>query len=965
MGIRDEGQESHDETQSIVRDIRHQAHFLPDQGPISTFIHHNTLHSFEHLEFHDALNEAGRVFQSKGYLSHRFFLDKFESGEINDADLREALEIRPLLPEGMIGNIDISLLRRGFLFAEAPEIAPLSRQWFLTKGPKASKKQWTLFQEISRLDWSSFIQPAETLAKTPLIGLVGQVVGGLMVQDVRRAIAQLAGSFLDRGAVIHSLPGRSLGFFHFSLTILAQAPHVDPWLVEVGRQARLSLENGESPVSLIERILEWQQPDSRFHEDLIQKSLLAHPGWAGMFWRLDRYPSERPEENLPVHIEDYLAIQLLLEREICLERSAERFGLEAIFQPGILRKKLTERLLEPGKVPPLPQQAWALLFAMDHEDIPASNISLLSPKGKEELVQASTVLAGNGKLSIWQEAFEASYRRPILRALAERTHKPVANPTPKIQLITCIDDREESFRRALEELEPAVETFGAAGFFGIPVQFTPLGHSRPLDLCPVNVKAVHRVRETPACQPSGARYLRNQQFSRVMKRMEMASRVGVSGSLFGGLLGLIIYPAMVLGLWFPRLGEKIGSIPARMARGGIKTKLEFEEDPFGIGAFPLSDQVARLAGLLENAGLTRNFAPLVILMGHGSTSVNNPHKSAYDCGACGGNEGAASARIFANLINRPDVRKGLAGKGIVIPDSTVFVGCLHDTANDLVTFHDVDVSPGVSPLLEEAQKLFRMASRENARERCRRLHSAPRFPNPGEALRHVQGRSSDLGQPRPELGHATNSLTIIGRRNLSRGLFLDRRAFLISYDPTIDPKGLILERMIAAVGPVVAGISLEYYFSRVDNNVFGCGTKLPQNPVGLLGVQEGAAGDLRTGLPSQMIEIHPPLRLTILLETTRENFTGILERQAEVSRLVNNGWVRIVIVLPDRTAAWLYLPSRGFREISTWETLEGTPPATIHRSPEWFLGKMGDLLPAMVEQTTNQNKKSLAGGYPS
>ena len=54
------------------------------------------------------------------------------------------------------------------------------------------------------------------------------------------------------------------------------------------------------------------------------------------------------------------------------------------------------------------------------------------------------------------------------------------------------------------------------------------------------------------------------------------------------------------------------------------------------------------------------------------------------------------------------------------------------------------------------------------------------------ALRHVEERSEHLAEPRPEYGHCTNAVCVVGRRSLTRGLFLDRRAFLVSYDANRD-----------------------------------------------------------------------------------------------------------------------------------------------------------------------------------
>src|SRR5207302_7246240 len=140
---------------------------------------------------------------------------------------------------------------------------------------------------------------------------------------------------------------------------------------------------------------------------------------------------------------------------------------------------------------------------------------------------------------------------------------------------------------------------------------------------------------------------------------------------------------------------------------------------------------------------------------------------------------------------------------------------------------------------------------------------------------HVEGRAEDLAQVRPEWGHATNAISIVGRRESTRGLFLDRRAFLTSYDPNQDDaENTILTRILQAVFPVCAGINLEYYFSYVDNNGYGAGTKLPHNLASLLGVMDRAASDLRTGLPWQTGAIHEPGRSRFMIETTVDVVSG-------------------------------------------------------------------------------------------
>ncbi len=548
------------------------------------------------------------------------------------------------------------------------------------------------------------------------------------------------------------------------------------------------------------------------------------------------------------------------------------------------------------------------------------------------------------RLRVWHSAYEWNLYSRATSALVHhnaarkergsKVSKPVA-----CQGVCCIDDREESFRRYLEELNDSYETFGTAGFFGVDAEFHSI-YEQTAPYCPANVIPTHHVEVQPK---RGAEH-RLLGFLKLKRRVtdlsmfaDNQSRSLVRGWLLalGGLLALVpLSLSTVFPHWMHRMRV---SLTRRLINPAEEIAIMFadEGEDTGEGRYTVDEMAHRVKTLLLSTGLGRNLAPIVVIMGHGSFSPNNPYRPAYDCGGCGGRPGRLNSRVFALMANRADVRSRVREMGLEIPESTHFVGAFHNTCTDAVEYFDLDSLPASHrKVFERFSADVETARVRNAFERCRRFDDA-HVKSESEAIAHVESRAHHIAQPRPEYGHATNALCIVGRREITKGLFLDRRAFLVSYDKTMDSDTGALRNLLRAVIPVCMGISLEYLFSAIDNQRYGAGTKLPHNVTSLLGIMTGYCSDLRTGLPAQMVEIHEPTRLLVVIDQEPEKIQAIIDSEVDVGRAVKNHWLTLMAYVAERNELYLYDHTNTFRPFH--EMTVGL--SKVPNSLAWVVGK--------------------------
>lgn len=991
--------------------IEHVAHLLPSQGPITAFVHHNTLHAFEDLPFDEAVIQGSRVFGCQPYLSEEHYRELLEAGRIRREDLRYALmedlgdtadvlvasfgtrfhlrlvmldhslrmasstEVRWLMAE----TDAMRRFQRAVPHATRDRVISETRRWVMCHlagrreqagSDHALQRLTGLMSELYSRTGDSAVRNLdqagwEALTLRLLWRLCHQGVHGLpepshsptslvrhrdvlheatsedtdlLVHDI---LIRFCAAFVDQGFGTWRLPHRGNGFLAaFSALYGHSAWPFQTWLRDLPHELQHLHENQISPLESIARSLAILGVSSHELEDFLLSTSLALRGWAGMIWQLESNAEWTSNPAPSGSLVEFLAVRLILER-LALAYVAKKKLAHA--GPLSELRSVAHRALKKHESVSVDQRAFLVFQLAQFLGWEPEDLFGLRKDQWNAVVREVEAFGRLQRRKIYHLAYERRYTTQALDAFSNhRPRSATEQPIPSFQIVCCIDDREESFRRHLEEIEPNCQTFGAAGFFAVVMYYRGAADAHYQPLCPVVVKPQHYVREDALY--TAARVHRRRSETRkalgaTTHRWHLGSRTFLGGILTA-LVGTLAVVPMVARILFPRLTAQVRRVFARIVEPPATQLLLTRSQPNpgpenGQLGFTLQEMAGIVERLLRDIGLTAHFAPLVIIAGHGSSSLNNPHESAYNCGACSGGRGGPNARAFAQMANDPRVRLTLQANGLHIPEETWFVGAYHNTCDDHVSYFDLDRLPiPARTCFENAMKAIDVARQRNAHERCRRFESALLSQSPEEALRHVQARSEDLSQARPEYNHATNSMCIVGRRQRSRGLFLDRRAFLTSYDPTQDnAQGDILARILGAVIPVCSGISLEYYFSCVDPAGFGCGSKLPHNITSLLGVMEGAASDLRTGLSQQMTEIHEPLRILFVIETTPPIMQGIMSRNPVIGRLVRNAWIQLAILDPQSSGLQVY--NRG--QFLPYEPQSTNLPLT-KRSIDWYRG---------------------------
>ncbi|WP_435364235.1 DUF2309 domain-containing protein [Haloarchaeobius sp. DYHT-AS-18] len=625
----------------------------------------------------------------------------------------------------------------------------------------------------------------------------------------------------------------------------------------------------ETPLEAIEAVLE-PYPESQW-VPIFEKQLAALPGWAG-FIKQRAEKEDVWQSTHPITLAGYLAVRLSL---------LESFGAD-----------------------------------ID----PATGPESTDADSADELAEA------------FLNAWEASYRTELVESVAAESQSLDERESagrPDAQLVFCIDTRSEVIRRHIEATGD-YETHGYAGFFGIPMEYQGYDSEVSVDACPPILEPEHHVCEIPTDRDTQATHDRwssiREAASGVVKTLKSnpATAFGFvenAGSGYGlALAARTLVPGRVADL-FDTADDAVPD-SHEFCDQVVHHQYTYAGDlPVGLTA---EEKVEYAATAFELMGWDE-FSRLVVFTGHASETTNNPYDSSLDCGACAGNPGGPNARVLAAICNDQDVKTALRDRGFDIPDDTVFVAGEHNTTTDEVQLYDHDVPESHTADIEQLRADLATARENAAAERTASMDAAE-----SKGVSETKRRAADWAETRPEWGLAGNAGFVIGPRELTSNLDLDGRAFLHSYDWSTDPDGDALEAIFAGPLVVTQWINTQYYFSTVDNAVYGSGSKVTQNPVGNVGVYQGNGGDLMTGLPLQSLMAaddelhHQPLRLSTVVHAPVERVTDILADNGEITQLLDNGWFSMTVVDPtQRHRAFHYEENLEWTPVS--EQLEAQP----------------------------------------
>ncbi|EKU45293.1 DUF2309 domain-containing protein [Staphylococcus massiliensis] len=666
--------------------------------------------------------------------------------------------------------------------------------------------------------------------------------------------------FLDKYQSSWSMPGRENEFFKSWKKLATYNSFFNK------NQKILIDELPDSALDSINYIIGILQIDDSDYVEYFEHHLLALPGWSGMMLWHSKKNKEYPDLLI-----EYLAVRIVNEYILLQSKFVEKIEMQKENSIKTVRNWFEYNILGVEK--------W----------------QELSTSTKKNYIEFSSffndIFARKVCLESWEETYIKNLKNEILSSKDNTVNKKV-----KCQLAFCIDVRSEPFRRQIDKYD-SFETIGVAGFFGLPIQKHTVMHDYPHSSLPVMSEPKYQIRESI----NENNYFKKKNFTnsvlytfKLMKSNTFPSLL--LPELSGPFLGLFTFFKSMIPKKSNKIKQKVKEKFLKLPDTTLTIDRQKSNSELPIG-FSDSEKIEYTYQSLKTMGLDKDFAPLIVLCGHGSESQNNPYDASLQCGACGGASSAFNAKTLATLCNLSIVRDGLNKKGINIPKDTVFIAAEHITSLDeLKWIYLPNLSEEANESLKTLQKCLPDIRNKTSLERTAELPGINKNFDENEATK----RATDWSEIRPEWGLAKNASFIIGKRTLTKNANLKARTFLHDYDWKKDKNVDILNNIISGPALVTQWINLQYYASTVIPHIYGSGNKITQSITSGLGVMQGNSSDLLIGLPWQSVMksdcsmYHSPIRLTIVIQAPTEYIYKLFEVNTKFKQKIENEWLILI-----------------------------------------------------------------------
>jgi uncharacterized protein YbcC (UPF0753/DUF2309 family) len=544
---------------------------------------------------------------------------------------------------------------------------------------------------------------------------------------------------------------------------------------------------------------------------------------------------------------------------------------------------------------------WQQQFPIHIEDYLAVRLTIANHLGMPLEMPIGTVEDDSNLMlkHLWLKAWEATFQNKLVLDLKRNNISFNASEEKKelsdAQLVFCIDTRSELIRRHVEA-SGHYETYGYAGFFGIAADYQHYQEDISIKSCPPIVGSPYKITENPIEEfaKQDTSFKQEKQVTKakthILKRLK-----NMLPSSFGFVEGAGVFYglSLVAQSFAPGSYVKIKNRNKRNYESFCDPIISYNGGEQNKQDIALEEKVAIVKSGFDLMGW-KDFAPLVLFVGHGSHTANNPFGSSLDCGACAASPGRHNARLLATLANDKNVRAVLKSTHqIDIPNNTVFIGGEHNTTTDEIVIFDALVPDS------HQEKLNTL---KNNLEKSRERATSERLMVTSGSVELAIKKSQNWGETRPEWGLAKNAAFIVGSRDLTSSMNLDGRCFMHSYNWESDTEGAALAGIMGGPMVVTQWINNHYYFTTIDNQKFGGGSKITHNVTGQFGVVQGNGGDLKMGLPLQSLKAsdtemyHQPLRITTIIHAPLGRVELILRKNKHLETLLDNEWMYLKVI---------------------------------------------------------------------